>query len=233
MKEATENTGKDTAQIFMGIKELRDKKIFVPIEISAIEAAPISQQEIDLLTRKVCDLTNLPPEECKDIVKELGEKSPAEREAYFASLEEKREIVSAPIKSKIGAVTIDTVKSAKKEINNLKKNAKALIKEKEAGKAIEIYENAASIARNWELNQIFEELENLIRITSIDDFKKKYIDFEKEAKIAFKEEKYGEAAQKYKKAAEMASEIFKLGVTEMTNEVKRLTNKSKECEKLK
>ena len=42
-----------------------------------------------------------------------------------------------------------------------------------------------------------------------------------------------EAAAKYKYASKMASEIFKLGDTSMTKEVKRLTNKSNEYEKLK
>ena len=40
------------------------------------------------------------------------------------------------------------------------------------------------------------------------------------------------AAQKYKAASKVASEIFKLGVTDMTKEVKRLTNKANEYEKL-
>ncbi|MBA7552361.1 hypothetical protein ES705_44922 [subsurface metagenome] len=55
---------------------------------------------------------------------------------------------------------------------------------------------------------------------------------EKEAKLAAKGEKYNEAAQKYKMSSKIASEIFKLGGTELTKEVKRLSNKSREYEKL-
>ena len=55
---------------------------------------------------------------------------------------------------------------------------------------------------------------------------------EREAKIAAKKENFNEASQKYKMSSKIASEIFKLGRTEMTKEVKRLSNKSKEYEKL-
>ncbi|GAI89456.1 unnamed protein product, partial [marine sediment metagenome] len=51
LKEASEKSNKDTAEIFMGIKELRDKKILIPIEISTIEAQPISQQELNLINQ--------------------------------------------------------------------------------------------------------------------------------------------------------------------------------------
>ncbi|MHA1487436.1 MAG: hypothetical protein ACTSSC_09745, partial [Promethearchaeota archaeon] len=44
LKEVADRTNKDTAEIFMGIKELRDKKILIPIEISAIGEQPVSQQ---------------------------------------------------------------------------------------------------------------------------------------------------------------------------------------------
>ena len=232
LTEATEQTNKSKEEIFMGIKELRDKKILVPIEISAIKEKPISQQEFDLINQKVRGLTNLSPEETQKLVKELSQMGPVEREAYLASLAEQHEIVSAPVKSKAGAVVIDDAKSAKKEIKNFKKRAKELIKENEIQKAIEIYENATIIANSWELIELFEEIKETIRIVTIEDLKKKAINLEKEAKNALKAEVYGEAAQKYREAAKMASEIFKLGVTEMTKEVKRLTNKSKECEKL-
>ena len=56
---------------------------------------------------------------------------------------------------------------------------------------------------------------------------------EKLAKIAAKKLIYNEAAEKYKSASKIASEIFKLGATQMTKEVKRLTNKAKEFDKLK
>ncbi|MEJ2276519.1 MAG: hypothetical protein P8Y70_02045 [Candidatus Lokiarchaeota archaeon] len=47
IEKATEDTNKDIAEIFMGVKELRDTNILSPIEISAIEEQPISQQEMN------------------------------------------------------------------------------------------------------------------------------------------------------------------------------------------
>ncbi|MFX1320966.1 MAG: hypothetical protein ACFFAQ_04890 [Promethearchaeota archaeon] len=230
LKEATERTKKDTAEIFSGIKELRDKKILMSIEISTIEARPISQQELNLISQKVAGLVRLSPEEKQKLVNDLAQMGPAEREAYFVSIAERHEIVSAPMK--VGAVKIDNLKSAKKEIKNLKKNAALARKENDYDKVSTIYHNALMIATNWEIQREFEELEDLIRKTKIVDFKIKLKNLEKEAKLAAKKENYNEAAQKFRMASRIASEIFKLGVTEMTKEVKRLSNKSKEYEKL-
>jgi hypothetical protein len=231
LKEATEKTNKDTAEIFMGIKELRDKRMMIPIEISTIEVQPISQQEFDLINQKVANLVNLNQEERQKLVNDLAQMGPAEREAYFVSLSE-QEIVSAPIEEKPGTAVIDSIKVAKKEIKNLKKIAKTAKKERDYEKSANIYQNALKIASNWELIRESEELEELIRLTKIEDLKIKMTSLEKEAKIAAKDEKFNEAAQKYKMSSKIASEIFKLGGSEMTKEVKRLSNKSKEYEKL-
>jgi len=231
LKEASEKTNKDTAEIFMGIKELRDKKIMIPIEISAIEVQPISQQEMALINQKVSSLVNLTQEERQKLVEDLSQMGPAEREAYFVSLSE-QEIVSAPIEEKPGTAVIDSIKVAKKEIKNLTKIAKTAKIEKDYEKTINILQNAAKLALNWELISKSEDLEELIRLTKIEDLKTKMTILEKEAKLAAKREKFNEAAQKYKISSRIASEIFKLGGTEMTKEVKRLSNKSKEYEKL-
>ncbi len=231
LTEAAEKTGKESAEVFMGIKELRDKKILKAIEISKIEKQPISQQEMSLISQKVSEMPNLNPEERQRLISELAEMGSVEREAYIASLSEKHEIVTAPVKS--GTSVIENAKKAKKEIANLIKNAKGALKEKDHQKAIEIYRNAAMIATNWDLSKEFESLEDTIRLTTIEGLQVKMKKLEDDAKVAVKEEKFADAAQNYKQASEAASEIFKLGVTEMTKEVKRLSNKAKEFEKLK
>ena len=111
-------------------------------------------------------------------------------------------------------------------------NSKTARKEKDYGKTINIYQNAARIATSWELTGELEQLNEFIRLIKIEDLRIKMKTLEKEAKLAAKEEKYNEAAQKYKMSSKIASEIFKLGGTELTKEVKRLSNKSKEYEKL-
>ena len=53
------------------------------------------------------------------LVNDLAQLGPAEREAYFVSLTEQHEIVSAPIESESGATVIETLKQAKKEIKKI------------------------------------------------------------------------------------------------------------------
>ncbi|MFX0023224.1 MAG: hypothetical protein ACFE9S_12935 [Candidatus Hermodarchaeota archaeon] len=231
LKESTEKSGKDTAEIFMGIKELRDKKILMPIEISAIEAKPVSQQELNLINQKVSQLVNLSPEEKQKLINDLAQMGPAEREAYFVSLTERHEIVSAPIEARPEAEAIANIKGAKKEIKNLTKTGLSARKEKDYDKSIKVFQNALKIATNWELVKESQELDDIIRRIKIEDLKFKMNALEKEARLAAKKKNYNEAAQKYKMSSKIASEIFKLG-EDLTKEVKRLSNKAKEYEKL-
>ncbi|MFX1402620.1 MAG: hypothetical protein ACFE8V_15395, partial [Promethearchaeota archaeon] len=233
LKEASEKTNKDTAEIFMGVKELRDKKMLIPIEISSLEAQPVSQQEINLINQKVSQLTTLSPEERKNLVTNLAQMGPAEREAYLSSITEKHKIVSAPIKSKVGTLEIADKKSAKNGVKELFDRANKAKSKKNYQMTIELYRDAAMIASNWELSKEFIKLEELIRKTRIIELTSKKKELESEAKLSIKKKNYLEAAQKYKYASKIASEIFKLGVTNMTKEVKRLTNKANEYEKLK
>jgi len=233
LKEATESTNKDTAEIFMGIKELRDKKMLIPIEISAIEAQPISQQEINLISQKVSQLPGLTNEEKNKMVSDLSQVGPIEREAYLASFSSHQEIVSAPIKSKVGTTVIEDKKAAKKQLKILTKAAVHLKNKKDFSKSIETYRRAAVIASNWELSNEFMELEEHIRKLTIEDLQHRKKIEELEAKEALKKQDYAKSAMKYKAASKIASEIFKLGVTDMTKEVKRLTNKANELDKKK
>jgi len=233
LKEASEKTSKDTAEIFMGIKELRDKKILIPIEISSIEAQPISQQELNLINQKVASLTTLSNDERLKLVNDLGQLGPMEREAYLSSLTKQRKIVSAPIKTTIGTITVDNKKSAKKGVKELSKRAKIAKGKNNYQKTIELYQSAAMLASNWELSNEFVQIEEIIRKTKIEDLSVKKKGLEKEAMVAVKSKNYAEASAKYKYASKMASEIFKLGASDMTKEVKRLTKKANEYEKLK
>ena len=215
----------------MGIKELREKKLLTPIQISAIEKPTISQQELGIIRQQVSTL-GLSEKERNKIVNDLALMSQAEREAYLTSSRERAEIVSAPIKTKVGVEVIDNVKSAKKEVGNLAKQAKSKLKQRDFHGAIEIYRNAAIIATNWDLTKELEELEDTIRITHINSLKEIKKRLENDAKAAVKNKDYSTAAEKYHQASKAASEIFKLGITEMNSEVKKLTKKSKEFEKL-
>ena len=75
-------------------------------------------------------------------------------------------------------------------------------------------------------------IQEQIRKLQIEDLKIKKKEAENAAKVAVKQKIYSEAAANYKSASKIASEIFKLGDPSMTKEVKRLTNKANEYEKL-
>ncbi|MCJ7649570.1 MAG: hypothetical protein MUP85_13215, partial [Candidatus Lokiarchaeota archaeon] len=158
---------------------------------------------------------------------------PAEREAYLASFSTHQEIVSAPIKSKVGTTVIEDKKTARKQLKILTKAATNLKNKKDFPKSIETYRRAAVIASNWELSNEFIELEEDIRKTTIEDLQNQKKLAELEAKETLKKKDYTKSAIKFKEASKIASEIFKLGVTDMMKEVKRLTNKANELEKMK
>ncbi|MHA1509658.1 MAG: hypothetical protein ACTSO6_13255, partial [Promethearchaeota archaeon] len=186
LKEVADRTNKDTAEIFMGIKELRDKKILIPIEISAIGEQPVSQQEINLINQKVIALPNLTNEEKQKLVNDLAQLGPIEREAYLSSLTKQQAIVTAPIKTTIGDLSVDNQKAAKKGIKELLKRAKIAQSKKSYIKAVEIYQGAAMLASNWELMTEFVKIQEIIRKTRIEDLKIKKTNLEKEAKSSVK-----------------------------------------------
>ena len=130
-----------------------------------------------------------------------------------------------------GAKIINNAKSAKQEINVLKKKAKLKIKNREIQEALDIYKNTIAIATNWDLRETSRELEDLIRkaeIHGLKDLKKIY---ENKALIAEEEVNYEKAILNYNKASEIASEIFKLGITDIKKDIKRFTKKIMELEK--
>ena len=130
-----------------------------------------------------------------------------------------------------GAKIINNAKSAKQEINVLKKKAKLKIKNREIQEALDIYKNTIVIATNWDLREVSRELEDLIRKAEIHGLKDLKKIFEKKALIAEEEVNYEKAIEYYNKASKIASEIFKLGINDMEKEIKRFTKKSMDLEK--
>ncbi|MFO7797611.1 MAG: hypothetical protein R6W84_15820, partial [Promethearchaeia archaeon] len=232
LDKAIKETKMGVAEIFIGIKELRDNELLVPIDISTLEKKPITPQERSSIERKLREIPDISDAERQKIIQELEEMKPEEREAYIASLKERAEIISAPVKSRVGEKVIEDEKQAKQEIKSILKKAK-----KERGvhsyeKAIELYKDAGIIANNWDMNKILDEIQDFIRITQIDQYRLEMMGFEKDAQKAAKVEDFDRASKLYKRASKLASEIFKLGVNEMQDTVKDLTKKSKEYEKL-
>jgi len=232
LDKAIKETKMGVAEIFIGIKELRDDDLLIPIDISTLEKKPITPQERSSIERRLREIPDISDIDRQKIIQELGEMNPEEREAYIVSLKERAEIISAPVESRVGEKVIEDEKQAKQEIKTILKKAK-----KERGvhsyeKAIELYKDAGIIANNWDMNKILDEIQDFIRITQIDQYRLEMMGFEKDAQKAAKAEDFDRASKLYKRASRLASEIFKLGVNEMQDTVKDLTKKSKEYEKL-
>ena len=68
---------------------------------------------------------------------------------------------------------------------------------------------------------------NYTTLISIEELKHKLKNLENEAKVAVKEGNNEIGSQKYLEASDVASELFKMGVSEMTNEVKRLKKEAR------
>ncbi|MBY9005704.1 MAG: hypothetical protein KGD63_03010, partial [Candidatus Lokiarchaeota archaeon] len=223
---------KGIAKVFMGIKELRESRILVPIDISSLDRKAISPQERQMIEQKICQFVVLPREEQQQMIEQLVEMTPEEREVYLASLQEKKEIVSAPIKSKIGGKVVENENDASKQIKILINKAKKEKKVFSYKKAVIYYEEAAIIATNWDLKRIIGDLQEAIRLSQIDELTLSKKEIQEQGQRSIKQKNYQEAALKFKQAADLASQIFKLGVNEMQEEVKRLTIASKKVEKL-
>lgn len=222
-----DKTDKDIAEIFMAIKELREKELFLPLDISELEEQAVTAEERRRIEQKVRDLSQLSEAEKQKTIEELLELNPGEREAYIASLEEQTEIVSAPIKSIVDETVIEDKKQAKKEIKKFEEKAEKERDIHNYQKAIDIYQEAGIIANDWDLKKKFLDLQENIRQTEIKKFEINMEEAISKAKGAEKRGEYKVASEHYKKASNMASEIFKLGVNKMNKHVKELTKKSK------
>jgi hypothetical protein len=232
LDKAKQKTSKGIAEIFIGIKELREKELLTPIDISKIEEKPISAEERRQIEQKVEQLLDVSQTQKQEIIEQLSKASPAEREAYLASLEKQEEIVSVPVKSKIGEKVIENKKEAKKELKKLMKKAD---KEKSVQKyqnAINIYEQAAIIANNWDMKNLFAELQEEIRLTQIHELELDMKEQLHKAERFEKKEDYRNAAEHYDKASKIASQIFKLGENKMQDLVKKYTRKAKKYQKM-
>ena len=130
-----------------------------------------------------------------------------------------------------GAKKIINAKSAKVQIEILKKDAKLKLKEDYIQEALKIYSSAKQLANEWELNEDIAELDNLIRLTQITGLKNLKNIYENNAKKAEKDYFPSEALKCYAMAYKAATEIFKLGLTKVEKDIKRLKKKIEELKR--
>ncbi len=232
LDKTKQESNKDIAEIFMGIKDLRERGLLAPIDISKLEEIPISPEERREIEQKVYQFLKLPEAQKQEIIEQLLKTSPEERRAYIASLEKQEEIISAPVKSKIGEKVIENKKEAKNELKKLRKRADKERAIHNYQKAIDIYEQAAIIANNWDMKDLFAEYQEEIRLTQIGENELNMKEHVQKAEKFEKREDYKNAAEEYEQASKFASQIFKLGENKMQDLVKEYTRKAKKFQKM-
>ncbi|MFX1257889.1 MAG: hypothetical protein ACFFAN_08525 [Promethearchaeota archaeon] len=124
------------------------------------------------------------------------------------------------------------VKIAKKVVKSLKKKAKLSIKQGNHEIAGELYNSATIIASDWDLVKEWKRLEDSVITTIMGGLKAELKYLEDDAKQLARKEEFSEASLKYDEALQLATMIFKLGEDGILKEVKKLSNKVKEYEKI-
>jgi len=226
LKAASETSEKKLPEILKSIKELKYKKILIPMEISRGLNRAITQLEIDYIKKNVSELIELEADDRKKLVSLLSDMDPVERMVYIYCFGIQRELISPPITNESGDVKIEDEKIAKKELNRLKKNAKSLKKAKDYLNAIEFSQKALRIVNQWDLMDDFEELNEIIRTSTIENLQSKMANLIEYAKSAAARSNHSQAHQNYTLAYKLALEIFNLGVAEASDDIKRFVNKA-------
>jgi len=226
IKKAMSNTKETIPDILKAIKELKFKKVLIPLDITPPEKKIISQLEINYLKKNVAVLLNLAPEEREKLAIYLAKIEPADRIVYIYCMGLKKELSSPPISSQVGEIEIIDEKTAKKELIRLKKNAKSLKKAKDYLNAIDFGQKALKIVNKWNFTQEFDELDEIIRTSSIDNLKDKIQNLVEYAKSAAARGNATQANQNYTLAYKLSLEVFSLGVAEAADDVKRYINKA-------
>jgi len=218
--EAKRKIKKKPQEILLGIDEILKNGVFIPVDISKLEQVPISEQEIQLLAQKISEIPNFTDEEKQNLVKDLIEMTPAEREAAIYSLQSGKQITSEVSKKAVKTKTFINVKDAKAEINNLFKQSKKYIKQKMYSKAIECYEIAEVTASQWNLGLLAKQARNLVLNTQINLFNYQIQNAKKKIPKLIKQNKLNEAEQLKNEALEAASSMFKLGFNEYDKDIR-------------
>ncbi|MHA1339777.1 MAG: hypothetical protein ACTSRZ_06615 [Promethearchaeota archaeon] len=231
VNEANKKLKKKPQEILLGVDELLQKGVFIPINLAKLEHVPISKQEIQLLAQKVAELPNFTDDEKQNIIKDLIEMTPAEREAALTSLQSGVKITSTVSKKAVKTKYFTNAKDAKAEINNLFEQANKLVKQKKFTEAIDCYEVAEVTAAQWGLNILSQKARDLAIKTQIKMFNYQIKNAKKQIPKLLKENKEEEAENLRLQAIEAASSMFKLGFSEYDKDLKyfnKLTIKPKE-----
>ncbi|MHA1869389.1 MAG: hypothetical protein ACTSXF_00435, partial [Promethearchaeota archaeon] len=162
----------------------------------------------------------IPQDQKEILIQDLINMSPAEREATLTSLQQGVQIQSKVTRRVVHIKQLNSVKDAKKEINDLLKKANKSIKAKKFNEAIQFYETAEVTASQWNLKKLAQELRDKILNIQIQSYNYIINSAKKNIKILLKSNKIEEALTEAQKGLDASSQMFKLGFTEYDKKVK-------------
>ncbi|MHA1731005.1 MAG: hypothetical protein ACTSU5_03635 [Promethearchaeota archaeon] len=221
VQQAVAELKKKPPEILIAIEELRNNGLFVPLAIEELSQAQVSPQEMQLLQQKVAALPDFTEEEKNQLVHDLSQLDPVEREAALSSLQAGRQAVTETKEGRVKVKRFANANEASKDIKSTLKAAKKAEKDKLYDKALDLYRVAELTAFQWNLNREAEDIRSKALSVQTRAVRVQQEKILNEAKNVAKDGMFAKAAQLYRQVAELSSELFKNGIQSANKDVKK------------
>jgi len=231
LADSIEQTKKDSAELILSINEILENKVLIPIKIEKLEERELNDQEIRTLAERVSVVPNKTDQEKQDLLKGLLTLSSSEREVVLSSLMQCITITTEMSGETITAQKFSNIKEAKKEIKNLDKQGKKVLKEHEFDEAVKFYEIAEIISYQWNMDSSGKKYGNLVITTTVDKYRTSIKKSQKLGKKYEKNNDFNNAITEYGKLLVSAHSLFKLGFLDVEVLIKDYTRKVAEIKK--
>jgi hypothetical protein len=215
---------KTPPEIILALNDLLEFNVLSPIKIELMqEVEPLSEQQIRFLAERVSILPTKTDEEKQEILNQLMQVHPAEREVILSSLMQVITIKLSSSDEEIQTKKFSDVKEVKKEIKSLEKQAKKALKEDDFNESIRSYEIAELLAHQWNLSTMGKRLGQLAIATTINKFHFTMKSSIKLGRKLKKSKEYAMAVETYGIALDAAHQLFKYGFMDQEVQIKYLT----------
>ncbi|MBN1800104.1 MAG: hypothetical protein JW891_01275 [Candidatus Lokiarchaeota archaeon] len=225
VREISEKMDITFEQILHSVVDLQKLNIIEPIKIQQTYVSP-SKKQFELIERSA-DYINP-----KKLVAFIETRTPIEREIFFFTLVRRKKIVSPPIKVEDVAIRIESVKSARKNLEDLKKKVKSALKKKDFEIIKILYREAIRIACYWNLAENLKFFINVRRLVKIEENKKKLEQFKARAENAQNAGHANQASHYFSLASEVAYLLYHLGDIEIYDDLCVLAKQKNQIIKL-
>jgi hypothetical protein len=227
-----EQTKKLPGEIILAITDLLDCQILTPIKLNMLDVQQLTDQEIRTLRERVWAIPEKSDSEKEEILTQLSQMTPAERDVAIESLSHIITITTESTGEIIQAKKFENEAAARKEINQLDKEAKKFINEGNFDESIPLYEIAEVISYQWNLENLGKKYGNLVLSTTVNKHRKFLKIHSKLGKKYAKAKDYNRSFMEYKQALDAAHTLFKMGYVEVEDSIKILIKQTSAIMKL-